>query len=117
MKKADSGVHRAVLCCLGGVIDSCIYMINNKTCTCTTNQHNTTIQQHQRKLLFPKKHELPQVGFKPTTICSLDECSATELLRQLKWQGAEITNTTPDKAKGKGHLSLTVSHTITRYSV
>ena len=35
------------------------------------------------------RNELPQVGFKPTTLCSLDECSATELSRQLRWQVLE----------------------------
>ena len=51
------------------------------TCTCTSTwsnettnkatQYNTT-QQHPRQLFFPKKNELPQVGFEPTTLCSLD---------------------------------------------
>ena len=33
-----------------------------------TIQHNNT----RDKLFFPKKNELPQVGFEPTTLCSLD---------------------------------------------
>ena len=36
-----------------------------------TIQYNTT-QRHPRQLFFPKKNELPQVGFEPTTLCSLD---------------------------------------------
>ena len=34
--------------------------------------------------LFSKKNEL---GLEPTTLCSLDECCATELLKRLRWLG------------------------------
>ena len=39
----------------------------------------TAKQQHPRQHFFPKKNELPQVGFEPTTLCSLDECSAMHI--------------------------------------
>ena len=39
-------------------------------------QQNATIPE-----TTPKKHELPQVRFELTTLCSLEECSATELTR------------------------------------
>ena len=51
-----------------------MYMMNtgdNKQSN--TIQHNTTTPETTP---FPKKNELPQVGFEPTTLCSLDECSA-----------------------------------------
>ena len=42
------------------------------------------------------------MGFKSTTLNSLDKCSATELLRQLSWLGG-ITRT---KTKGKAYVLI-----------
>ena len=53
---------------------STIYMMNtgdNKQSN--TIQHNTTTPE---TTLFSKENELSQVGFEPTTLHSLDECSA-----------------------------------------
>ena len=46
-------------------------------------QHNNTTQDGPLLLFERKKSELPQVGFEPTHLCSLHECSATKLPRQL----------------------------------
>ena len=45
------------------------YMIKKRNNKAT--QYNNTGDNS----FFPKKNELPQVGFEPTTLCSLDKCS------------------------------------------
>ena len=76
---------------------------NPRTTYETTNkatQFNTT-QQHPRKLLFSKKNELPQVGL-PTTLCSPDEFSATDLSAlPLSYQGGS-------DGKGSNHKYNTI---------
>ena len=54
------------------------YMINKLRDTFQyTKKHNTIL----RKTFSPEKKQLPQVGLKPTTLCSLESALPTELLR------------------------------------
>ena len=70
-----------------------MYMMNiqdNKQSN--TIQHNTpTPKTAQREMSY-----IPPVGFEPTTLCSLDECSSTEGAQMARVQ---ITNTTQYNAR------------------
>ena len=80
-----------------------VYMINQ-----TSRRLNKAKQiksTRLRKSFFPKKNWLPQVGFEPTTLCSLDR-----VLCQLSHRGSSVdmgrisyTNTKQVKAN---HLNL-----------
>ena len=70
--------------------------------------HNTTTPE---TTLFSKKNELPQVGLKPTTLCSLDECSANWATEAAQMARAWITKTTQYKSK-KRRLSITLQYSV-----
>ena len=85
-----------------------MYMIKRDNIQSNTIQHNNTGD----KLFFPKKTELPQVGFEPTTLCS-PECSRPSAL-PLSYRGssdgrAQIYkyNTIQGKAKHLNNLYYT----------
>ena len=75
-----------------------IYMIKRDNIQSNTIQHSNT----RDKLFFPKKNELPQVGFEPTTLCSLEpDTLFSRPTRQLRWQGSNLqiqNNTRQSKA-------------------
>ena len=71
-----------------------------------------TSQLHPGQLFFQRKEEeLPWVGFEPTILCSLGECSLpTELPGQLCWQGFESTR------QPSNHCAM-AQYTLTQYAV
>ena len=72
-----------------------------------------TNQLHPGQLSFSReKEEMPWVGFEPTTLCSLGECSTNWATKATQPVGVQIYNTTQDKGKPQTTVLTTFTEIV-----